>query len=166
MISKENIKNIYELSSMQQTMLFESLASQKKLYYVQTSFDIENPNIDLLEKSFQMLVDRHDILRTIFSYENLDKALQVVLKNHSLEIIQKDFSNETSEKAKNLYIKYLKEDFNKEFRFNKDFAYRISFIILPNNFVKIAFTTHHILLDAWSISILENELFPHLFKFC
>lgn len=63
------IENMYTLTPMQKGMLFHSLAEpESSVYFEQTSFDIEGQfNVKVFEQSLHHLVERHDVLRTIFS---------------------------------------------------------------------------------------------------
>jgi hypothetical protein len=82
MLKKENIKDIYKLSPMQEGLFFHALREkQSHVYFMQISFDIVgNLDMKLLKETWQQLFKRHDILRTVFIYKKVDVPLQVVLK--------------------------------------------------------------------------------------
>jgi hypothetical protein len=69
--NKENIKDMYYLSPLQEGMLFHSmLDSGSRFYFEQMVFTLKGTlNPILLKKSFQQLVNRHDVLRTVFVYD-------------------------------------------------------------------------------------------------
>ena len=83
MIKKENLKDLYPLSPMQEGMLFQSLLNpQQTIYHQQVSYSLEG-DIDpaVIEKTWQSLFLRHDILRTVFIAEKVKRPLQAVLHN-------------------------------------------------------------------------------------
>ncbi|RIE00303.1 hypothetical protein D3H35_29355 [Cohnella faecalis] len=85
--TKSKIKDIYPLTPMQQGMYFHSLKDKDSgTYFDQVCFDIEG-NLDtaLLEQSINKLIERHDILRTIFSNKS-KQVLQIVWKERPLKV--------------------------------------------------------------------------------
>ncbi len=79
--NKPEISKIYGLSPMQEGMLFHSLMdSASSAYFEQLTFTLTGElDIGLLEKSFNHLIKRYDIFRTVFLYEKLKSPRQVVL---------------------------------------------------------------------------------------
>ncbi|KAK3805040.1 MAG: syringopeptin synthetase b [Benniella sp.] len=92
-----NIQDIYSLSPLQEGILFHHLlATEGDPYLDMTLMAFETR--ELLDKylgSVQMVVNRHDILRTAVLYENLSTPAQVVWRQASLSIteLQLDPSN-------------------------------------------------------------------------
>jgi len=76
----KNIEDIYELSPVQQGILFHSLyAPQLGLYFIQFSYTVRGHlNLVAFERAWQQVAARHTILRTSFYWEEIDKPLQVV----------------------------------------------------------------------------------------
>ena len=67
---KKNIKNIYGLSPMQEGMLMHTVYGDSPLaYFEQTRYRITGDlDIAIFTETWQLIVQRHDILRTIFVY--------------------------------------------------------------------------------------------------
>src|ERR1044071_4230638 len=82
----QNIESIYELSPMQQGMLFHSLQSPDSGIYVeQLSCTLRGKlNASALERAWRRAVDRHTVLRTSFYWKELDKPLQLVQRKVNL----------------------------------------------------------------------------------
>ena len=82
MVDKKNIKNIYGLSPMQEGMLMHTVYGDSPLaYFEQTRYRITGDlDIAIFTDTWQMIVQRHDIFRSIFVYENVPKPIQIVLK--------------------------------------------------------------------------------------
>src|ERR1044072_1961750 len=84
--SKNNIEDIYPLSSMQQGLLFHSvLAPESGVYVEQLSCTLYGTlNTSALKQAGQTVVNRHPVLRTAFIWKRRDEPVQVVYRNVSL----------------------------------------------------------------------------------
>ncbi|HKP13464.1 MAG TPA: condensation domain-containing protein, partial [Blastocatellia bacterium] len=89
----ENIESIYELSPMQQGMLFHSLRSpQSGMYVEQLSCALRGPlDVAAFGRAWQFVVDRHTVLRTSFYWKEMDKPLQVVQRDARLPLDVEDW---------------------------------------------------------------------------
>jgi iturin family lipopeptide synthetase B len=154
------IKDIYELTPMQAGMLFHALKEEKSTAYVeQMVFSITGEiEKDRLQKSFNMLVQRYDILRTLFYYEQVDQPLQIVLQHRPADIYFEDIAHLNKE-AQNQYLKefYLK-DRQKGFDLFKDNLIRLLLLKTGEDTCQVVMTFHHILMDGWCTVIIFKEL--------
>src|ERR671915_753472 len=75
-----DIEDIYELSPVQEGMLFHSLyAPESGVYVIQFTCALRGHlNTHALKQAWQRVADRHPVLRTSFHWEEIDKPLQVV----------------------------------------------------------------------------------------
>src|SRR5205085_8225850 len=89
----ENIESIYELSPMQQGMLFHSLRSpQSGMYVEQLGCALRGPlDVAAFGRAWQHVVDRHAVLRTAFYWKEMDKPLQVVQRDARLPFDVEDW---------------------------------------------------------------------------
>lgn len=156
---KIEVKNIYPLSPMQEGMLFHYLLDKEsKAYFVQQVLTFEGKlDISTFEKSFNYIVERYDILRTIFEYEKFKKPMQVVLKNRNVKINYEDIS---SFEDKEKYIKdFTDKDRAKGFDLRKDVLIRIAILKVDEAIYKVIWSFHHILMDGWCNGIIANDIF-------
>src|SRR5437868_124351 len=88
----EDIEALYELSPMQQGMLFHTLYDPHSgVYFDQVNCSLHGDlNVTAFEHAWQHALDRHPILRTAFYWEELDKPLQVVHRHVVLPCVQHD----------------------------------------------------------------------------
>src|SRR5687767_9442880 len=84
----DQIEDIYELSPLQQGMLFHTLFDpQSGVYTIQNTFPMQGElDSALFERAWNMVVERHPVLRTSFHWEGLDKPVQVVRQHAALAI--------------------------------------------------------------------------------
>ena len=153
------IKDIYNLTSLQKGMLFHSLEEESgSPYFEQLMFDIYG-RIDVVrfEKSLELLISRHDILRTYFIYSNRETVKQVVYKepkvNFSYQNIQKE------EDKRSLIESFEKKERDVYFELSKENPFKIKLFKTEEKAYYIVISFHHILLDGWSMGLLFDELF-------
>jgi amino acid adenylation domain-containing protein/non-ribosomal peptide synthase protein (TIGR01720 family) len=155
-----DIEDIYELTPMQAGMLFHALKNNQSTAYIeQVVFSIQGHiDRDLLKKSFNSLVERYDILRTLFIYEQLDRPLQIVLKHRAGDIYFEDIGHLNKE-AQNRYLKkFHLKDRKKGFDLSKEMLIRVSLLKTGETVYKVVWTFHHILMDGWCTGIVFKEL--------
>ncbi|QSW21547.1 amino acid adenylation domain-containing protein (plasmid) [Clostridium gasigenes] len=153
------IKNIYNLTPMQEGMLFHALIDEKATaYFEQTSYIIEgNLDIGAMNNAFNMLIEKYDVLRTVIAHRSLEKPRQVVLEKREVKVYYEDISNKSNIE---IYIKAFEEkDRNKTFNLSEDVLMRLSILKIKDSEYKVLWSTHHILTDGWSAWILMKDFF-------
>ena len=161
MFDKNDIKDAYPLTPMQEGMLFHYLLGKNDRDHVKLmSYEISGTlDTALFEKAFNVMLDRYDVLRTIFLHEKVNNPLQVVLKKRISPISCEDVS-ELAEEEKLTYISQRnKGEIDKGFDLARDVLIRISIFKLAQERFKIVLFHHHIIIDGWSTGILLKELF-------
>jgi len=160
-MKKENIKDMYRLSPMQEGILFHYfLEPDTAAYFQQFEFKIDGPlAIDLLQKSFDLLVERHDVLRTTFVFEKVKRPLQVVFKSWPKELQVYDLSGLTTAQQEARVEQIKKEDLEQGFDLSHDHLIRITVVQTHQERYTILISYHHILMDGWCIGIISQELF-------
>ncbi|MEO6231489.1 MAG: amino acid adenylation domain-containing protein [Ferruginibacter sp.] len=112
-------------------------------------------NVNALEGSIQSIIERHEVLRTIFLEEEGQAYQQVKLSDEwTLEI--EDGSH--LEFETNRLQKYIQQLLSKPYDLSKDYMLRSNLIVLGPEEYLLAVSMHHIAADGWSISILVKEI--------
>lgn len=158
--SPKNIKDIYPLSPMQEGMLFSTLLDEySSMYFEQTYYTLQGKiKPDLLENALNLLMQRHDILRTIFNHTKKDTPLQVVLKERNTSIHFEDLGHLKTETEKQNFLElYKQDDQSKAFDLSKDVLCRVAVFQLNAETFEIVWSYHHIILDGWCVSVLLEE---------
>ncbi|WP_278286427.1 MULTISPECIES: non-ribosomal peptide synthetase [Clostridium] len=156
----DNIKNIYSLTPMQEGMLYHALADNKsEAYNEELVIKIKGQlDISLLNESFNRLVERHDILRTVFDYENFNRDMQIVFYKRKANVRYVDISHEKFDKED--YIdKAVKNDKKQGFDLNKDVLIKLTIIKTEEDVYNLILNNHHIIMDGWCLNIIMLELF-------
>ncbi|MCU0467731.1 MAG: amino acid adenylation domain-containing protein [Arcicella sp.] len=158
--STKNIKDIYQLSPMQEGIYFHGLMDESSTTYCeQMNYKLRGKlNTSLLEKALRMLVQRHDVLRTIFNHKKADVPLQVVLKDRDISLYFEDLRNLNTDEIQQKFLQDFKKS-NQQIAFDltKDVLFRVSVFQLEDEIFEIIWTYHHIILDGWCVSILLEE---------
>ncbi|MCP5045607.1 MAG: hypothetical protein GY940_00435, partial [bacterium] len=123
----EEIQDIYELTAMQEGMLFHSLYGlHAATDFVQISYRLQGSlEIPLVEESINELLKRHDILRTVFVHEGFDRPLQVILPGRNADFYYRDISGPDGPPNKEAFIEEYKEtDRKRSFHLDRDVLLR------------------------------------------
>ena len=159
MKTKGNIKDIYPLSPMQEGMLFHSLYDDiSSVYFEQVSYRLHGDlNVSLVNRSLDYLLNRYDILRTLFIYEGQKRPLQVVLEKGKIDFYYEDLRKNGDPRQ---VVEIFKEkDKQRYFNFQKELSIRVSVLRLGESEYEFIWSHHHILMDGWCRSILISEFF-------
>lgn len=159
MINKKLIQDIYPLSQMQEGILFHSMQdTSSNAYLGQSSYRIRG-SIDtaLMVHCLNKLFERHDILRTAFVFEKVERPLQILLSERQVEFHVEDLRTVHD---KELKIKAFRDkDIARGFDLTKDVLLRFSLLQLDETEYEFIWTNHHIILDGWSTSNLTSEFY-------
>jgi amino acid adenylation domain-containing protein/non-ribosomal peptide synthase protein (TIGR01720 family) len=156
------LEDIYTLTPMQEGMLFHALHDDTSYsYFEQVSYRLQGElNIDLVEKSLNELFKRHDILRTAFVYQEVERPVQVVLRDRFIDFYYQDINKIATREEKENFIKEFKvKDKERSFDLSKGVLMRVSILRLGKREHEFTWSFHHILMDGWCIEITNTEFF-------
>lgn len=157
----ENIEDIYELSPVQQGILFHSLyAPQLGLYFIQFSYTVRGHlNLVAFERAWQQVAARHTILRTSFYWEEIDKPLQVVHRQVKVPLEQHDWRGVDPLEQDKRIKSFLVSDRASGFDFSQAPLMRLTALRLADDSYQIVWSKHHLILDGWSAPLVLEEVF-------
>lgn len=153
-----DLQDMYPLSPMQEGMLFHSLLDPAS-YLVQFSYTLKG-NIDIaaMNSAFRQLVQRYDVLRTIFIYEGLERPLQLVLKQLNGICGFTDVREEVRLQGRpEIVNRYRQQERDTHFRLGSDLLIRIHILQTGSDDYEFIWCYHHILMDGWCTNILIRE---------
>ncbi|MEH2147513.1 non-ribosomal peptide synthetase [Nostoc sp.] len=155
-----NIDDLYELSPMQQGMLFHSLyAPESEVYFEQLVCILQGElNFTGFVQAWQQIVARHPVLRSAFYWEEIEKPLQMVSKQVDLPWEQSDWQNFTPDEQQHYLGNFLKCDRQKRFDLSQAPLMRFTVIQLEEYTYQFIWSHHHILFDGWSMQIILKEV--------
>jgi amino acid adenylation domain-containing protein len=161
MDSPNDIEQIYELSPLQQAMLFHSLyAPGSGVYVLQMSLRLTGRlDVPAFERAWQRVVERHAILRTGFFWEDLEKPLQVVYRQIGLPVTRVSCCGLGADAQRTRLAEYLESDRERGFDPTAAPLMRLALFELGPGVHQLVWSQHHLVIDGWSRGQLLRELF-------
>ncbi len=157
----ENIKDIYPLSPMQQGMLFHTLyAPETEVYTEQLACKfVGDLNIEAFREAWRQVLQRHDVLRSAFVWEDLDEPLQVVYEEVELPFEILDWSQKPAAEQKEAIDALIARERQEGLELTEAPLMRIKLIKLNDHEHYFIWSHHHLLFDGWGFAIVLRELF-------
>ena len=157
----KNVEDIYPLSPMQQGLLFHSLYSPESGFYVQqlSCTFAAGLDVEAFLEAWRRVIERHPALRTSFAWEGLDEALQVVSQKVVLPVERQDWRELSESVRDERFEALLEEDRRRGFNLSEAPAMRLHLVRAGEDSYRFLWSSHHILLDGWSLFSILQELF-------
>ncbi len=159
-IDKNNVEDIVALTSTQEGMLFHYITEpNSEMYFEQLSLRLQGElKVDLLKQAWKFVISTNEMLRTIFRWKNVEKPMQIVLKEFEPDIRDYDFSYMDISRKEEM-LSDLRETLRKEKIDIGAKPYRIILCIVSKQEIEMIICNHHIIYDGWSNMIILKELF-------
>jgi amino acid adenylation domain-containing protein len=147
------------LSFAQQRLWFlDQLAPDDRSYNVPGAVRIQGPlDVMALERSFQQIVARHEVLRTTFTTVDAEPVQIVALStNFNLDIIDLQAVEETKREAEAQSL--AEAEARRPFSLTRGPLLRATLLRLGDQHHILLLTMHHIISDGWSLGVLMREV--------
>jgi amino acid adenylation domain-containing protein len=158
--SRNKITSLYELSPLQEGILFHSLYAGSATAYI-TQFRLDFPdglNIAAFRQAWQYVINNHSILRTAFVYDKVTIPLQSVYAHVELPFALLDFSQLTLSEQQRAFDELLHSDRLQGFDLGKAPLTRVTIVKTGAKACRMIWTKHHILWDGWSGQVIISEV--------
>lgn len=153
------IRDKYPLTSSQKRLWFLNQFDGGSLAYnIPIALNVNgNLEIEKLRRAFDIILQKHEILRTVFDKDNSGEVYQKIIpqSDFKFSIDEKDGSN-----AEQVFIEELiKEQFLKTFDLSKGPLFNVALIKCKQYKYVLCINMNHILCDGVSLNILIREIF-------
>jgi amino acid adenylation domain-containing protein len=147
------------LSLGQQRLLFlQQLYSENPFYHYADAYKFKGKlDVESLVKSFEIAAQRHDILRIKVVIEN-GRAIQQVNDKPLLEISEYDLRTLSEPERGKVSLELAVKEARKSLESPDGYMIRISILRLKEDEFWVILTMHHIIMDKWSMHLLQNEV--------
>jgi amino acid adenylation domain-containing protein len=171
-MTKKDNKNIlaYPTSYAQKRIWFLEKIEQGRIKNnigIVSSFEGVFP-INELKRMLQFLVERHEELRANFHETESGEVVQVINEVREIQLNIFDLRGEDEGNKQRRKDKIIKEETEHKFDLAQDILIRFSLIILADDKQVFIACGHHMVVDAWSMSVVINEFFylaqSHFYK--
>lgn len=157
-LKRKNDSSAKPLSYMQQRLWILDQIEGSAHYNISNALLLDGElDVDIFQKAFNTIVERHEVIRTIYEVDENGEPCQVIQPVQPLPILKVDLTD-FSEEEQNKKIKQLQsEDSKLTFDLKKDLLLRVTLIQVKDNSFVLLVTMHHIATDGWSFGILIKE---------
>jgi len=157
----KDLEDVYPMTPMQQGILYHILyAPESSLYFTQIQCIIhEAVNTDAFEHAWQEMLNRHSMLRTAFRWHGLDDPVQIVNRSVKLQLEIRDWQTLSPTQQQIELEKLLVADRTRGFDLAQAPLTRLFLLRLSPERYHCIWSSHHLLLDGWSVPLLLQEVF-------
>ena len=151
----------YPLSSAQTRVWVSSQIHGADLYNIVSTYEI-NEVIDpgVFREAIDMVVERHEILRTAFRKDDSGQARQWVMPSGKMEVDLTCLDWSEGLQGRQEADEYIRRQISSQpFDLERAPLFRVVVIKLSGGRSIICYTMHHIITDAWSTKILVHDVF-------
>lgn len=149
----------YELSYAQKSIWVLSQFEERKIAYNISSVSMFEGelNISAFERSLEILVNRHESLRTTFIDIDGEPKQKIHPANPDwLGLIYTDLRNHPNKEEQVSIIR--KKEINKPFNLVEGPLLSVKLLRVADNTFMLLFTIHHLICDGWSLNLLVEEV--------
>ncbi|WP_329082496.1 non-ribosomal peptide synthetase [Streptosporangium sp. NBC_01469] len=158
-------REAYGLSPMQAGMLFQSLAdtadvSEVRPYVVQFVDEFTGPlDVACFRRSWQEVVDRHTIVRSVFTTDGDSGPLQRVRLRAVIPFNEVDWRDTDPGTQQQRLERLLDDDRRRGFDLAQPPLMRFVVARVADNRTVVVWSFHHLLFDGWSAQLVQQEFY-------
>jgi len=147
------------LSFAQQRLWFLTrLASENAAYNLLSAVRFEGPlRVDVLERSIEAIIGRHEILRTRF-VQQADAPVQQIEESPLEVLAKRDLSALEHAAREDMLAALIRDEAARPFDLETGPMVRLTLVRLAAESHALVMVMHHIVSDAWSMGIMVREL--------
>ncbi|MEC4016309.1 amino acid adenylation domain-containing protein [Streptomyces sp. H27-D2] len=153
--------DIWPLSPLQEGLLFHAAFDDggSDVYGGQRALALDGPlDVGRLRASWEAVLDRHPILRAGFHRRASGEAVQVIARDVVLPWREADLTGLTEAAASAEMARLDESELARRFDLTRGPLLRLLLVRLGANRHRLVMTTHHIIVDGWSLPVLLDEL--------
>ncbi|MFH6945170.1 amino acid adenylation domain-containing protein [Flavobacterium sp. FlaQc-50] len=162
-IKKIEAQESYALSHSQKRLWVSSqFEGVSEAYNMPASIELKGDyDIEKFKKAIVSVIEKHEILRTVFRKNDNDEIRQWVLPVTELNFVinYKDFSDKPDQLE--VIADYIQEDSYKKFDLENGPLLRVSIFKTSGNEYTFYYNMHHIISDGWSMGVLAKDVLNH-----
>jgi non-ribosomal peptide synthetase component F/thioesterase domain-containing protein/acyl carrier protein len=138
--------------------LLEKLTPGNPAFYMAACLRLKGSlSQPILEKAFQLLIDRHETLRTTFE-EMKNELMQVIANSREFSLRYSSLEDIADSDREAHLIELIRHEAEEPFDLSRGPLMRARLFGLDPRTYVLVVTIHHILADGWSQSIIQRDL--------
>ena len=157
----DDVVDVYELSPMQQGMLFHALSTPGAGVDIQQIIVTLRESLDVatFEQALRDVMQRYPSMRTRFRWKDVEEPCQEVLAEAELAATVADWGDLAPEVAEQRFDAQLRADRRRDLDLSCAPMMRLFVARFPGGESRILWTFHHALLDGRSFAVVLREWF-------
>ncbi len=159
-INKKDIEMLYALTPIQEGILFHYLENPEgDIYFEQLCLHISGvTDSKIFKTAWDFVAETNELLRTVFRWNQIEKPIQIILKDSKLDVRSYDFANTSNKTYDHWITEILRKDREEKFDL-ENVPFRVTLCQFNEERSAIIISHHHILYDGWSTGIILKEFF-------
>src|SRR5579864_4938259 len=159
--AEQGIEGVYGLSPMQEGMLFHSLyAPGSGVYVQQVSVRLRGDlQVERFKQAWEKVIGRHEALRASFHWRATGQPVQVIHETVQAGWTEMDWRGEEEEDKERRLEEWLEEDRRRGMDPGQAPLVRFGLVRWGEEKHQWIFTSHHLLMDGWSLQQVMREVF-------
>ncbi|MFJ6088498.1 amino acid adenylation domain-containing protein, partial [Streptomyces sp. NPDC092369] len=160
-MTRSRVEDVWPLSPLQEGMLFHAAFDDEgpDVYQGQRNFDLIGPlDAERLRRAWEALLARHAALRAGFRRRKSGEAVQVIAHKVVLPWQEADVSGLPTAEAAAEVERLVAQEHARRFNLATAPLLRVLLVKLGAERHRMVLTSHHVVMDGWSIPVLINEL--------
>ena len=143
--------NVWPSSFAQQRLYaLDKLQGGSVEYHMPQVFTLDGePDLCLLEQAFRTIVQRHEVLRTVFA-DGGDGSRMRLLAAEDFQLNRQVCTVEQRDRQ-------LEQELRRPFELERDFLLRVSYLQVDDSARLLILVLHHVASDGWSMQLLLQE---------
>jgi amino acid adenylation domain-containing protein len=159
--AEEDVLNFPPSFAQERLWFLDQFEPDSSLYNLFTVVRLKGDfSLQVLQKSFDTIIERHESLRTVFGTEN-DQPVQIILPPSPLPIRLVDLRAWSKEEREVEVMSLAQADTVTPFDLARGPLIRVSVLKLDEAEHVLVIIFHHIIFDGWSAKVFFNELDKH-----
>ncbi|MBM7173699.1 AMP-binding protein, partial [Streptomyces sp. G44] len=160
-MTRSLVEDVWPLSPLQAGLLFHAAFDEQgpDVYQGQRTLELSGPlDADRLRRSWQALLARHGALRASFRGRRSGEAVQVIAREAVLPWRTEDLSGLGEDDAATEADRLAARERSRRFDPAVAPLLRLLLIRMGAERHRLVLTSHHVVMDGWSMAVLFNEL--------
>ncbi|MFJ5534653.1 non-ribosomal peptide synthase/polyketide synthase [Streptomyces sp. NPDC093261] len=155
-----DVEDLLPLTPLQEGMLFHRLVGGPDDIYVDQAAllleGVADPHVFAL--AWQRVTDRTPALRTCVVWEDVPVPLQVVHRAVSVPVVHLDWRDMSEEERAERFARLRSDDLASGLELGAAPLMRLTLVRLPDTRLHLLWTSHHLILDGWSLAQVLTEV--------
>jgi hypothetical protein len=115
-------------------------------------------NVAAFERAWKEVINKHQALRTSFSWKEVGKPIQLVHRCVELPFVQLDWREIPTGELSERLSAFLQADRRQGFELTVPPLMRLTLIRIADDHYEFVWSIHHLIHDAWSTTVLLEQV--------